>query len=313
MTYAKPNTSRPARAIRETSGPTTLAIGAIGEGQVGKRVGDTFVGADAAVRVADVQLSHAQLTNMVAIRAQAVLTVAIQPTAGDTITIGAQTWTFVANGTANADGQINVGTNLATAKVAIFAALDADDGYNDGIDLFVEIVDFIGDVLTLYGGSGLQYPPSGFNAIPTTSSFASGSNHWGAATFTDGVDASPVEVVPAPGVGFGVLVLDVYAVADLAGGSYTGASGQSLDLVYETGTPIIAADTVVIGTALITPNSPQARLPASAYATPQVPVSNEAVALFNTGSADFGGGDPANTVSVRVWFSVVPTVPFGGS
>jgi len=63
--------------------------------------------------------------------AQGVLTVSVQPTAGDTILLDAKTYTFVPDGTANGDGEISRGTNLATAKANIVAAIKGTDGHND--------------------------------------------------------------------------------------------------------------------------------------------------------------------------------------
>lgn len=58
------------------------------------------------------------------------LTIAVQPTAGDTMTIGKKLYTFVANGTADLDGEISVGTDKATAQTAIVAAINGSDGHN---------------------------------------------------------------------------------------------------------------------------------------------------------------------------------------
>lgn len=61
---------------------------------------------------------------------QGTLTVDTQPTAGDTMTIGSKTYTFVPHGTANADGEVDIGTDLATAQANIVAAINGSDGYN---------------------------------------------------------------------------------------------------------------------------------------------------------------------------------------
>jgi len=58
------------------------------------------------------------------------LTVAVQPISGDTFTIGDKVFTFVPVGTANADGEVSVGADLAGAKVEITAAINGTDGYN---------------------------------------------------------------------------------------------------------------------------------------------------------------------------------------
>ena len=64
------------------------------------------------------------------VAAQGTLTVAVQPTATDTFTIGATVYTFVASG-ANDAGEINVGASLAAAQVNIVAAINGTDGWNN--------------------------------------------------------------------------------------------------------------------------------------------------------------------------------------
>jgi hypothetical protein len=64
------------------------------------------------------------------VKAQGTLTLATQPTAADTMTIGAIVYTFRAPGVLVA-GEISIGTNLATAKTALLAAMDGTDGHND--------------------------------------------------------------------------------------------------------------------------------------------------------------------------------------
>jgi hypothetical protein len=65
-----------------------------------------------------------------AVASQGVLTIAVQPTAGDTMTIGTKVYTFVADGTEAEEGDISVETDLATAKVSIVAAINGTDSIN---------------------------------------------------------------------------------------------------------------------------------------------------------------------------------------
>ena len=58
------------------------------------------------------------------------LTMDTQPVAGKVIVIGASTYTWVPLGTANADGEVDIGADLAAAKVNIIAAIDGSDGFN---------------------------------------------------------------------------------------------------------------------------------------------------------------------------------------
>lgn len=58
------------------------------------------------------------------------LTIAAQPTSGDVMTIGDVEYTFVDDGDDDADGEISVGTTLASAKLAIVAAINGTDDHN---------------------------------------------------------------------------------------------------------------------------------------------------------------------------------------
>lgn len=64
------------------------------------------------------------------VAAQGTLTVDTQPTVGDTMTIGASVYTFTTDGTAAAEGEIDVGEDLADAKTLIVAAINGTDGNN---------------------------------------------------------------------------------------------------------------------------------------------------------------------------------------
>ena len=61
------------------------------------------------------------------VKSAGTLTVAVQPLAGDTFTIGTKVYTFVTDETAATDGQVDVGADLADAKVQIVAAINGTD------------------------------------------------------------------------------------------------------------------------------------------------------------------------------------------
>ena len=67
-------------------------------------------------------------------KSQGTLSVPIQPVSGETITIGVgageKVYTFVPNGTANAEGEISVGVNVGAAQGNIVAAINGTDGHN---------------------------------------------------------------------------------------------------------------------------------------------------------------------------------------
>ena len=49
---------------------------------------------------------------------------------------------------------------------------------------------------------------------------------------------------------------------------------------------------------------------AAAYTTLFTPVANSGVRIANSGDGEFGGGNAANTVSIRVYYHVVPAAAF---
>ena len=65
------------------------------------------------------------------------ITVDTQPTATDTFTIYGQVWTCVADGTAAAAGEINIGANLADFKTIFVDAINGDNAGTDYVDLAV--------------------------------------------------------------------------------------------------------------------------------------------------------------------------------
>lgn len=71
-----------------------------------------------------------ELTPVNGVSSQGVLTMDTQPTADDTMTIGNKTYTFTADGTANEDGEIDVGEDLADAKTLVVSAINGTDGNN---------------------------------------------------------------------------------------------------------------------------------------------------------------------------------------
>jgi hypothetical protein len=113
------------------------------------------------------------------------LTVDTQPTAGDDMTIGSKTYTFVPDGTANADGEISVGTNLGTAQANIVAAINGTDEVNDANES-ASAGAFAGNIsaiTALVGGTA-------GDSIATTENFTAGTNAFSAGTLGSGADCS---------------------------------------------------------------------------------------------------------------------------
>lgn len=120
------------------------------------------------------------------------LTMAAQPTAGDTITIGEKTYIFVPNGTDTADGEVSIGVDLAGAQAALVAAVNGTDEFNSQNE-DVKMAAFIADVATLEAiVAGVQG-----NTIITTETFTSASNLFSGLTLTTGADCSTADALTA--------------------------------------------------------------------------------------------------------------------
>ena len=120
------------------------------------------------------------------------------------------------------------------------------------------------------------------------------------------IRATPITILAAPGAGKAIFVHSLYIVSDSAAGGWT-ESADNLALQFSGGTDILTIEcTSLVDSGAIT----LARVaPAVELALTPV-VANEAVELFNNGSGEFGGGDAANTFSVRMWYSIVDTAAF---
>lgn len=126
------------------------------------------------------------------VKAACQLTLDTQPTAGDDMTIAGVVYTFVPDGTANAAGEIDVGSDLADCKLGVVNALEGDDGWNAVPTLFTcETVFTVNDlVITLMEGG------TDGNSIGCTETFTAGGNIFDAGTFgteVAGVDATAGE------------------------------------------------------------------------------------------------------------------------
>lgn len=118
-----------------------------------------------------------------AVAATRVLTMSVQPTAGDTITVADKVFTWVASG-ADADGEINVGADLAAAKVNLVAAINGS-GANVAHTL-VTAAAFSTHTMTITA----IVKGTAANSYATTETFTSGSNTWAGATMTGGVNGT---------------------------------------------------------------------------------------------------------------------------
>jgi len=131
----------------------------------------------------------------VSTKSQGTLTIDTQPTAGNTMTIGTKVYTFVPVGTANADGEVSVGTDLATAKTAIVAAINGTDSVNIAHTQVTATAFAVNDcvITALIGGTA-------GDLIATTETFTAITNVFDAVTLgttTSGVDCVQADAVTA--------------------------------------------------------------------------------------------------------------------
>jgi hypothetical protein len=123
-----------------------------------------------------------------AVASQGTLTMDTQPTAGDTMTIGTKVYTFTADGTAAADGEIDVGADLADCKTLVVAAINGTDGINTA-HTQVTAAAFVGDDMVITASTkGVAG-----DLIATTETFTAGTNVFDDVTLgttTAGVDGT---------------------------------------------------------------------------------------------------------------------------
>jgi hypothetical protein len=142
-------------------------------------------GTDAINKAIDSLLVVASAAPVNGVAASRVLTVDTQPTAGDTFTIGSKVYTFVAAGTADADGEINLGADLTATKPLIVTAINGG-GFNTAHPDFTAAA-FSGNNMTI---TAIVKGTIG-NGKATTETFTAGTNVWAGATTTGGVDGTP--------------------------------------------------------------------------------------------------------------------------
>lgn len=151
------------------------------------------------------------------------LTVDTNPSVGDTMTIGTKVFTFVPNGTANADGEIDVETLLADTQANIVAAIMGTDGHNDPHALAKCGAAFAADVLAItaiYGGAA-------GNNIATTETFTAETNVFSAVKLAGGTDCSAANAVTA--------LAAAITASDTQGVGGADGAGDTVDLTADVG------------------------------------------------------------------------------
>ncbi|KKN54912.1 hypothetical protein LCGC14_0588050 [marine sediment metagenome] len=116
--------------------------------------------------------------------------------------------------------------------------------------------------------------------------------------------ATPITLVAAPGANLTALVHRVYIVSDDTAGAWT-ETDDNLLVEYADATAITPA---IDATNLVGGGVQIRDIRISTGDLP--PDVNAVVRIKNTGGGEWGGGNAANTMSVRVWYSIVPAVAF---
>lgn len=123
-----------------------------------------------------------------AVNATQTLTIATQPSVGDTFTIGSTVYTFVAVDDAAVVGDVEIGADVAAAKVNIVAAINGTDSLNVA-HTGVSASNFSSAVSTLTA----LVAGTLANAIGTTETFTAVGNVFGGVRMASGVDGTVAE------------------------------------------------------------------------------------------------------------------------
>lgn len=116
--------------------------------------------------------------------------------------------------------------------------------------------------------------------------------------------ATPITVVPSPGAGYALMPYSIHLAFDVTTTAYS-ESADNIALEYAGGADCLVIET----TGFLDQTSDQFRFQSMAEAV-FTPVAAEALQLFNNGDGEFGSGNAANTLSVRVYYVIVPMAAF---
>lgn len=129
--------------------------------------------------------------NLTSTKASNLLTVDTNPTAGDTITIDEKVFIFVPNGTANADGEIDIESTLSNTQINIKAAVNGTDGVNTKHPTAKIVDDFTDDEVAIHA----RFGGTDGNSISTTETFTANTNVFSSATLAGGADCSAADAI----------------------------------------------------------------------------------------------------------------------
>lgn len=165
------------------------------------------------------------------VAAQGTLSMATKPTPGDTVTLGTTVYTFVPDGTANAAGEIDVGSDAAAAQANFVAAVNGTDGFNTAHPL-VSAGDFAANDCVITALT----PGTAGNSIASTETFTAVGNIFDAVTLgttTAGVD-------PTAGEGSDALIAAINASATEAVKAIDISANEVLIVAEEAGVVTLA-------------------------------------------------------------------------
>ena len=154
------------------------------------------------------------------VKASGSLTMDTQPTSGDTVTIGENTYVFVPVGTANAEGEVSIGANLAGAQANLVAAINGSDGVNTPHS-DVSLLAFSNNVATVRAFIG----GSAGNSIVTTETFTAGTNIFASGTLGSGSDCSAANAITA--------LVSAISAHDSQGVGAVDGTGDTIDLTAD--------------------------------------------------------------------------------
>ena len=118
------------------------------------------------------------------------------------------------------------------------------------------------------------------------------------------LNVTPFVVIPAPGAGFVISIVNVQYYFNYTGAYSSGPT--ALRLYYTSRQAGAAASGSVATSGFLTASSDQLRN-STGIPDDTAPIANAAVSLEGTTSTAFSGGNAANSLRVVAWYRIVPT------
>lgn len=230
--------------VNAISAKETLTIsGVVAAGESVLIDNPEITGADNYVFASDVALNVGEGfipvdINAATVKASNALTMDVLPSPGDTMTIGEKTFIFVPNGTANADGEININAPeelIGVTELNVIAAIRGTD-HNTPHPLVTCEAAFVNHVLQISALSG----GAAGNNIATTETFTAETNVFSAVNLANGEDCAAADAVTA--------LVNAITDNDTQGVSAADGAGDTVVLTADVGGVI--GNAIIIGTTL---------------------------------------------------------------